>query len=95
MTTVVNIYKEPYDVYIGRAGKGKGGYFGNPINLLPGEERGSTIERFKEYFYKRLETDTVFKSKLEELRGKKLGCFCKPRACHGDIIAEYLNKTEL
>lgn len=25
-TTVVNLYKHPYDVYIGRAGKGQDGY---------------------------------------------------------------------
>jgi len=23
-----------------------------------------------------------------ELRGKILGCHCKPKACHGDILAE-------
>ena len=34
MTKVVNLYKEPYEVYIGRSGKGKDGYFGNPIKLL-------------------------------------------------------------
>ncbi len=25
------------------------------------------------------------------LKGKTLGCHCKPAACHGDVIAEYLN----
>jgi hypothetical protein len=23
-----------------------------------------------------------------ELKGKKLGCWCKPNACHGDVLAE-------
>jgi hypothetical protein len=23
-----------------------------------------------------------------ELKGKTLGCWCKPEACHGDILAE-------
>ena len=32
-TRVVNIRKEAYDVYIGRAGKGQDGYFGNPFRL--------------------------------------------------------------
>jgi hypothetical protein len=22
-----------------------------------------------------------------ELKGKTLGCFCKPLACHGDVLA--------
>lgn len=90
-TTVVNIYKEKYDVYIGRAGKGNDGYFGNPFPLLPGQSRGSTIEQYKTYFYKRLEDDAEFKRRVLELKGKKLGCFCKPAGCHGDVIAQYLN----
>ena len=92
MTKVVNIYKEPYEVYIGRAGKGKDGYFGNPIKLLKGQPRGSTIEKYKEYFYKRLENDPEFKFKIKALKNKTLGCFCKPHACHGDVIKEYLDK---
>ncbi len=26
-------------------------------------------------------------SRLKELRGQVLGCFCKPRPCHGDVLA--------
>lgn len=93
MCKVVNLYKEPFDIYIGRAGKGQDGYFGNPVKLIKGEERGATIERYKEYFYKRLDEDKEFKERIESLKGKTLGCFCKPQACHGDVIAEYLNKS--
>lgn len=32
-TTVVNIKTDSYDVYIGRAGHGHSGYFGNPFNI--------------------------------------------------------------
>ena len=91
MTTVVNLFKEPYDQYIGRAGKGQDGYFGNPFPLLPNEPRGATIERYKVYFYSKLETDPIFKQRVLGLKDKKLGCFCKPNTCHGDVIAEYLN----
>lgn len=90
-TKVINLYKESYDIYIGRAGKGKDGYFGNPFKLLPTESRGATIERYKQYFYNRLETDPEFKQKVLQLKGKTLGCFCKPNPCHRDVIAEYLN----
>lgn len=95
MTTVVNIYKEKYDVYIGRKGKGNDGYFGNPYPLLKGEDIGATLEKFKEYFLNRLEKDTEFKAKVISLRGKRLGCFCKPKKCHGDIIANYLDNLEI
>ena len=28
---------------------------------------------------------------LHELKGKTLGCFCKPKSCHGDILVELVN----
>lgn len=91
-TTVVNIRKEPYDVYIGRAGKGKDGYFGNPVTMDVEEDRPLVLEWYKRYFYSRLKADPEFKRRVLELKDKKLGCFCKPKSCHGDIIAEYLNR---
>ena len=91
ITSAVNIRFSDYDVYIGRAGQGKDGYFGNPFRLKTSEQRGATIERYKKYFYDRMETDPEFKRRVHELKGKTLGCFCKPGACHGDVIAEYLN----
>lgn len=93
-TKVVNLYKEHYDVYIGRAGKGQDGYFGNPIRLQKGQSRGETIAAYKQYFYARLASDTEFKQRIHELKGKRLGCFCKPNACHGDVIVEYLNTLQ-
>jgi hypothetical protein len=91
-TTVINIRdRQPSDVYIGRAGKGKDGYFGNPFKLNPGESRGATIERFKVWFLDRLQIDPVFKQRVLQLRGKRLVCFCKPQPCHGDVIANWLN----
>jgi len=91
MTKVVNLYKEPYDVYIGRPGKGQDGYFGNPFPLSKGADRGSTLEKYREYFIKRIESDPEFKEKVLSLYNKTLGCFCHPHPCHGDIIAEYVN----
>jgi hypothetical protein len=93
-TKVVNLYKEPYDIYIGRPGKGVSGYFGNPIPLRPGDSRGSTLDRFREYFFTRLEQDPEFKAHIMTLKGKTLGCFCHPNPCHGDIIADYLNNLQ-
>lgn len=90
-TKIVNLYKEPYDIYIGRAGKGKDGYFGNPIKLKPTQKPGDTLTEYKEYFINKINTDSEFKDKVLELKGKILGCFCKPKPCHGDIIVEYLN----
>lgn len=91
-TTVVNIRTGArYDVYIGRAGHGQDGYFGNPFRLKPEEARGATLARFEAYFYDRLGDDPEFVQRVLQLRDKVLGCFCKPHACHGDIIAHYLD----
>ncbi|WP_455622779.1 DUF4326 domain-containing protein [Parabacteroides sp.] len=91
-TKVVNIRKENYDVYIGRAGYGKDGYFGNPFRLDPSMPKGSTLDNYKKYFYHRLSIDEEFRKRIGELQGKTLGCFCKPNHCHGDIIKEYLDR---
>jgi hypothetical protein len=90
-TQVVNIKNGNYGVYIGRAGRGQDGYFGNPFRLKPGENRGATLEKYRVYFYERLKNDPEFKLKILALKGKVLGCFCKPAPCHGDIIKEYLD----
>lgn len=92
-TKVINIKSgEYYDQYIGRAGHGFDGYYGNPFRLSPHDTKGSTLIPYKEYFEHRITTDPVFKQRILKLKDKTLACFCKPDACHGDIIAEWLNK---
>ena len=90
-TTVVNIRRDDYEVYIGRAGKGLDGYFGNPFRLGSESQRQEILERYAAYFYNRLERDPEFKRRVLQLKTKVLGCFCAPRACHGDVIAKYLD----
>ena len=90
-TTVVNIRRQEYDVYIGRAGIGHDGYFGNPFNVVRDGGREKAIAFYREYFLNRLKIDPEFARRIRELKGKRLGCFCKPEACHGDVIADYLH----
>lgn len=94
-TQVISIRQAPSDwqsnpdyVYIGRAGKGQDGYFGNPFRLDSGEPRGATLERFREWAVNRMATDEEYRSRVSELKGKTLICFCSPSLCHGDILAE-------
>ena len=63
-TRVVNIRKESCDVYIGRAGQGKDGYFGNPFRLEATMTRGGTLDRYRKYFYYRLSTDEKFRRRI-------------------------------
>lgn len=85
-TKVVNKRREPYDVYIGR-----GSDFGNKYPITPTVSREQVIEWHKRDFLKQVEEDPVFRRKVLGLRGKRLGCFCKPQACHGDTIKEWLD----
>jgi hypothetical protein len=85
---------EPFDVYIGRAGRGQDGYFGNPFRIECRISREDAIQRFQRYLTDRIEKDSEFKRRIVALKGKRLGCFCKPSACHGDVIADWLNKME-
>lgn len=103
MTRVVNLYKSNYDVYIGRAGKNKDGTFGNPCVvgkkcIVCGEihmNSVDTISCFEVYFNKRFSEDKEFHEKVLSLKDKVLGCFCKPKDCHGDVIVKTLNKQSL
>ncbi len=101
--TVVNIRRESYDVYIGRAGKGHNGYFGNPFTV---QKHGkAALEMYETHFTVRIAHDPEFRRRVFELAGKRLGCFCappggltaedKPYRCHGQIIAAWVDAHEV
>ncbi len=90
-TTVVNITYDICDVYIGRSKIPDVGYFGNPYPIDEDASREEVLSKYKEYFIKRVREDREFYRRIIALKGKRLGCFCKPDACHGDIIATYLD----
>lgn len=92
-TTVVNILKHPkdFDVYIGRAGLGFDGFFGNKYRVPYDGSREECVEKFRKYFNKRIESDPEFRKRVLELKGKRLGCFCNPKICHGDVYVNYLD----
>lgn len=79
MTKVVHCKKEKYDVYIGRPSK-----WGNPFIIGRDGTREEVIEKYREYIMQR--PDLL--SDLHELKGKVLGCWCKPKPCHGDVLVE-------
>jgi hypothetical protein len=85
-TKVVNKKESTFDVYIGR-----GSSFGNPFKVGKDGTRKEVIEKYREWFYKKLRNER-FSREVNKLRGKRLGCFCKPEPCHGDVIVEYLEK---
>jgi hypothetical protein len=79
-------------VYVGRAGKGLSGEFGNPIPLEQESDRTDVLARYREYLEERITHDLDFRAKVKALAGKTLVCFCSPKPCHGDILAEVVDR---
>ena len=93
MCTVVNLRQHRYDVYIGRAGKGQPDTFGNPFRVGVDGAQGECVKKFEDWFYS--DDGAFFRSHVDATikPGDVLGCFCKPLACHGDVIAAYVNNN--
>ena len=47
------------------------------------------ITKYEEYLLNNQELVNA----LSELKGKTLGCWCKPKACHGDVLLKLANPT--
>ncbi len=77
-TRVVHCKKEPYDIYIGRPSK-----WGNPFAIGIDGDRDEVIRRYEAW----IRTRPNLMVTLPELKGKVLGCWCKPLPCHGDVLA--------
>lgn len=92
--------------YIGRSKSGNP--LGNPfthngvrtkIAKLSFKTREQAIDAYRVYFQKMYGNDEDFTKAFDEIyehykNGEDvyLGCFCKPLPCHGDVIAEELQK---
>lgn len=83
-TRVVHFKRDPFDVYIGRPS-----IWGNPYEIGKDGTRAEVIEKYREYLLGNVELMYL----LPQMRGKILGCWCAPEACHGDVIAELADAT--
>ena len=88
----------PKHVYIGRAGvvfiKGQRypkqpSPFANPFKVGRDGTREEVLEKFEALMRQRL---VVTPHLLSDLEGKTLGCWCKPAACHGDVLIKLMSK---
>lgn len=92
-TRVVHCKREPYDVYVGRPT-----IYGNPFSHREGTAakfkvatREEAISRFE--IWLRGQPGLV-RLVQQELRGKVLGCWCKPEACHADVLARVADEAD-
>jgi len=91
---IVHCKKEHFDIYIGRPSK-----WGNPfshkedtIAKYKVNTREVSIEAFRKWI---TEGEGMYLlNDLHELDGKILGCWCKPKSCHGDVLIELIEKQK-
>ena len=83
---VVHCKRSAFDVYIGRPGKGHPGPWGNPFEIGRDGTRAEVIRKYRSWIV----NQKGLMAMLPELRGKVLGCYCAPLACHGDVLLELL-----
>lgn len=75
----------PEYVYIGRPSK-----YGNPFSIGVDGTRSEVIRKYERWI--NLPEQSELRADIKrELAGKILGCWCKPLACHGDVILRIIN----
>lgn len=80
---VVHCKRDQYDVYIGRPS-----IWGNPFHLTDESRRAEVIRCYRDWL---LAQPSLMERAKRELRGRRLGCWCAPKDCHGDVLAEIAN----
>lgn len=83
---IVNRNKDPYDIYIGRGSK-----WGNPYTIGEHGNRKEVIIKYKEMIL----NNKKLLNCLDELKDKTLGCYCKPKPCHGDVLKELVDGKDI
>lgn len=82
---VVHHRRATFEVYVARPGK-----WGNPYQMGVDGSREEVIAKYRAWL---LSQPKMVAAAKAELKGKVLGCFCAPLACHGDVLAEVANAT--
>jgi hypothetical protein len=70
-------------VYIGRPSK-----WGNPFAIGRDGDRAAVVAKYRAW----LPTQPQLMAALPELKGRVLGCYCAPEACHGDVLVEFVDR---
>jgi len=66
----------------------------NPYKITNTQTREQVLVLYREYIEKKLKSNPILINDLMKLKGKKLGCWCKPKCCHGDILLEMIKKYD-
>ena len=88
MARAIDVHRKraPFAVYIGRPGP-----WGNPFKVKEWGREGA-IGNYRLWFLEGMDQEELRARAVRELTGKVLGCYCSPKKCHGDVLAEYVNR---
>ncbi|AXG09680.1 DUF4326 domain-containing protein [Haloplanus rubicundus] len=68
--------------------------FGNPFKLVKDggevESREQSVALYEGWFRGNLVENGEFAEAVQELYGERLGCWCLPQQCHGEVILRHL-----
>ena len=85
-TTVINIRNgDEYDILIGAPS-----IYANPFHISKSLSREACIKLFKKDFDIKIKKNKQFRQAVMDLKGQRLGCYCKPLKCHGDVYVKWL-----
>jgi len=88
------------NVYIGRKGivfidkkryPHESSIWANPFKITNYATRIECLTKYEEYIRKKI-IDEKLEHELKKLKGKTLGCWCKPELCHGDILVKLIDE---
>jgi hypothetical protein len=91
-TKVVHCKKEEYDILIDRTTP-----FGNPFTHLRSrtlarwqvDSRAEAIQKYREWVLTSDDPQAEWiRDHVGDLRGKRLGCWCGNKPCHGSVLAD-------
>jgi hypothetical protein len=81
---VVHCKREKYDIYIGRPS-----IWGNPFEIGKDGTRDEVIAKYRAWIVEQPQ----LMAQIADLYGKTLGCWCSPKACHGDVLVELATRA--
>ena len=89
----------PANIYIGRCGivfinkkrfPTKSSVWSNPFKIKADSDRNAVLVKYEMYIRDKIEKKEC---DIAELVGKKLGCWCSPLPCHGDVLCKIINEN--
>lgn len=95
-TVVVNVRHDKYDIYIGRDNAAYGlqrSQWANNYRIGRDGDRDEVIEKYECDIRQRTSVARgCWLPQLLALEGYRLGCWCAPKPCHGDVLVKLIQE---